>query len=218
MSFGRSVLFLGRFLSVLNCLLPFCKVLVILCHNSLCFAVSFHKCLYIRITVIGQNIGEFIQFFIKLGFDLLYLFFQSFSFLTLENTRCFRKLLSQIRECDLLYADRIMKLCEAITEAYVTSGAGIPPETLLTKILQGTIGCAPAYDRYFKKALSITGAASQSCSARSLTALGKLYIDRKDEFEALRRHCSDRVEYPAAKVIDMCFFEYGFQNDGGAEE
>ena len=116
------------------------------------------------------------------------------------------------------YADRIMKLCEAITEAYVTSGAGIPTETLLTKILLGTIGCAPAYDRYFKKALSITGAASQSCSARSLMALGKLYIDRKDEFEALRRHCSDRVEYPAAKVIDMCFFEYGFQNDGGAEE
>lgn len=88
LSFGRSVLFLGRFLSVLNCLLPFCKVLVILCHNSLCFAVSFHKCLYIRITVIGQNIGEFIQFFIKFGFGLLYLFFQSLSFLTLENTRC----------------------------------------------------------------------------------------------------------------------------------
>lgn len=49
-------------------------------------------------------------------------------------------------------------------------------------------------------------------------ALGKLYIDRKGEFDALRRHCSDRVEYPAAKVIDMCFFEYGFQNDGGTEE
>ena len=35
LSFGRSVLFLGRFLSVLDCLLPLCKVLVILCHNSL---------------------------------------------------------------------------------------------------------------------------------------------------------------------------------------
>ena len=104
MSFGRSVLFFGRFLSVLNCLLPFCKVLVILCHNSLCFTVSFHKCLYIRITVISQNIGEFIQFFIKLGFGLLYLFFQSLSFLAFEDTRCFSKLLSQIRECDLLYS------------------------------------------------------------------------------------------------------------------
>ena len=70
---------------------------------SLCFAVSFHKCLYIRITVISQNIGEFIQLFIKFGFSLLYLFFQSLSFLALENTRGFRKLLSQIRECDFLY-------------------------------------------------------------------------------------------------------------------
>lgn len=116
------------------------------------------------------------------------------------------------------YANRIMQLCEAITEAYVDSGAGIPTETLLTKILLGTIGCVPAYDRYFKKALSLTGAASQSCNARSLMALGKLYIDRKDEFEALRRHCSDRTEYPAAKVIDMCFFEYGFRMDGGNAE
>lgn len=123
-----------------------------------------------------------------------------------------------IHDIVALYADRIIKLCEAITEAYVNSGAGIPTETLLTKILLGTIGCAPAYDRYFKKALSITGAAPQSCNVRSLMALGKLYIDRKSEFEALRRHCSDRVEYPAAKVIDMCFFEYGFQNDGGTEE
>lgn len=116
------------------------------------------------------------------------------------------------------YANRIMQLCEAITEAYVASGAGIPTETLLTKILLGTIGCVPAYDRYFKKALSLTGAAQQSCNARSLMALGKLYIDHRDEFEALRKHCSERVEYPAAKVIDMCFFEYGLRNDGGGEE
>ena len=94
LSFGRSVLFFSGFLSVLNCLLPFCEVLVILCHNSLCFAVSSHKCLYIRITVVRQNIGEFTQFFIKLGFGLLYLFFQSLAFLAFEDTRCFSNLLS----------------------------------------------------------------------------------------------------------------------------
>ena len=43
------------------------------------------------------------------------------------------------------YADRIMKLSESITEAYVASGAGIPTDTLLTKILLGTVGCVPAY-------------------------------------------------------------------------
>lgn len=116
------------------------------------------------------------------------------------------------------YANRIMKLSEGITEAYVASGGGIPTETLLTKILLGTIGCVPAYDRYFKKALSLTGAAPQSYSVKSLVELGKLYIARQEEFEMLRKHCCDRVEYPAAKVIDMCFFEYGFQMDAGQED
>ena len=116
------------------------------------------------------------------------------------------------------YADRIMKLSESITEAYVVSGAGIPTETLLTKILLGTVGCVPAYDRYFKKALADTGAAPQVFSAKSIRTLGNLYLDHEDEFEKLRKHCGSRIEYPAAKILDMCFFEYGFQRDASSQE
>ena len=116
------------------------------------------------------------------------------------------------------YADRIMKLSESITEAYVASGAGIPTETLLTKILLGTVGCVPAYDRYFKKALADTCAASQVFSAKSIRTLGNLYLDHEDEFEKLRKHCGRRIEYPAAKILDMCFFEYGFQRDASSQE
>lgn len=116
------------------------------------------------------------------------------------------------------YADRIMKLSESITEAYVASGAGIPTDTLLTKILLGTVGCVPAYDRYFKKALADTCAASQVFSAKSIRTLGNLYLDHEDEFEKLRKHCGSRIEYPAAKILDMCFFEYGFQRDASSQE
>lgn len=116
------------------------------------------------------------------------------------------------------YADRIMKLSESITEAYVASGAGIPTDTLLTKILLGTVGCVPAYDRYFKKALADTCAASQVFSAKSIRTLGNLYLDHEDEFEKLRKHCGSRIEYPAAKIMDMCFFEYGFQRDASSQE
>lgn len=116
------------------------------------------------------------------------------------------------------YADRIMKLSESITESYVASGAGIPTETLLTKILLGTVGCVPAYDRYFKKALADTGAAPQAFSAKSIRTLGNLYLDHEDEFEKLRKHCGSRIEYPAAKILDMCFFEYGFQRDASSQE
>ena len=109
------------------------------------------------------------------------------------------------------YAKEIMRLCEAITTAYADANAGIPTETLLTKILLGTIGCVPAYDRYFKKAVSATGAATQNLTAKSIMMLGKLYVDNKPDFEALRQHCSGRVNYPAAKILDMCFFEYGIR-------
>ena len=116
------------------------------------------------------------------------------------------------------YAGRIMKLSESITEVYVASGAGIPTETLLTKILLGTVGCVPAYDRYFKKALADTCAAPQVFSAKSIRTLGNLYLDHEDEFEKLRKHCGSRIEYPAAKILDMCFFEYGFQRDASSQE
>ena len=112
---------------------------------------------------------------------------------------------------DSFYAAEIMRLGEAIAAAYADAEAGIPTDTLLTKILLGTIGCVPAYDRYFKKAVSATGAATQTFSAKSITMLGKLYVDNKPAFEALRQHCSSRVDYPAAKIIDMCFFEYGMK-------
>lgn len=116
------------------------------------------------------------------------------------------------------YATKIVRLRKALAQVYVGCNAGMPTETLLTKILLGTIGCAPAYDRYFKKALSVTGVASQRLNAKSLMALGRLYIENIDGFEALRRHCGERVEYPAAKIIDMCFFEYGLWLESRSKE
>ena len=112
---------------------------------------------------------------------------------------------------DEFYAKEIIRLCEAIKTAYAGLNAGIPTDTLLTKILLGTIGCVPAYDRYFKKAVSTTGAAKQNLTAKSIMMLGKLYVDNNREFEELRQHCSGRVIYPAAKILDMCFFEYGIR-------
>ena len=69
-----------------------------------------------------------------------------------------------------------------------------------------------------KKALAATCAASQVFSAKSIRTLGNLYLDHEDEFEKLRKHCGSRIEYPAAKILDMCFFEYGFQRDASSQE
>ena len=114
------------------------------------------------------------------------------------------------------YAEKIVQLCSEIKSAYSEICGGTPTETLLSKILLGTLGCVPAYDRYFKHALSATKAATQQCSAKSLTMLGNLYLKYEEQFESLRKYCSTNdMEYPIAKIIDMCFFEYGLQLEGG---
>lgn len=113
---------------------------------------------------------------------------------------------------DVRYARRIIELSEKVRAAYLDVNAGMPTGTLLTKILLGTLGCVPAYDRFFRHALSLKGIAAQSFTEASIMALGKFYMSHETAFETLRQYCSERVEYPAAKIIDMCFFEYGFQN------
>lgn len=110
------------------------------------------------------------------------------------------------------YAQRIMILSREITKVYATLTGKLPSDTLLTKILLGTIGCTPAYDRYFKEGLKRAGL-TQQFGVRSLMQVGKLYQDNSAKFEDLRRHCSSRIDYPPVKILDMCFFESGMEEE-----
>lgn len=123
--------------------------------------------------------------------------------------------ISADKMANVRYARRIIELSEKVRASYIETNAGVPTGTLLTKILLGTVGCVPAYDRFFRHGLSLTGIATQSFTEKSIIALGKFYMSHEAEYEALRQHCGERVEYPAAKIMDMCFFEYGFKNSEG---
>ena len=109
------------------------------------------------------------------------------------------------------YAKQIINLGNAISDNYTLVTGEVATDTLLTKILLGTLGCTPAYDRYFKKALTFTEVSTQAFTVRSLMALGHMYIQYQTEFARLQQYCSERIYYPAAKVIDMCLFEFGLQ-------
>lgn len=54
-----------------------------------CHAVGCHKDLHIGITVCFQCVGNFVQFISDFPFGLLYLRFQRFTLLTLEDALCF---------------------------------------------------------------------------------------------------------------------------------
>ena len=78
-------------------------------------------------------------------------------------------------------------------------------DTLLTKILMGTLGCTPAYDRYFMAGVATDGI-SQTFSRKG--------------FHSLLRHCQARSEgfidaqkqipgYPVMRLVDMYYFAVG---------
>ena len=94
--------------------------------------------------------------------------------------------ISADKMADVRYARRIVELSEKVCATYIDVNAGMPTGTLLTKILLGSLGCVPAYDRFFKQALALTGIAAQSFTEASIMALGKLYMAHETAFEPLR--------------------------------
>lgn len=122
--------------------------------------------------------------------------------------------------------DEIMELSEEIVAAYRQKtkredldGGQTASETLVTKILLGTIGCAPAYDRYFKQALRASGVAAGNFSKRSILQLAEFYRAHLGDFENCRAAISaNGLEYPPMKVLDMCFWQVGFDADNGDQE
>lgn len=88
-------------------------------------------------------------------------------------------------------------------------------ETLITKILLGTMGCVPAYDRFFKDGVrKYKKIATSSFNSNSIKSLALFYDNKKnyEKFEKLREEISNysKIEYPQMKIIDSCFWQIGY--------
>ena len=87
-------------------------------------------------------------------------------------------------------------------------------DTLITKVLMGTMGCIPAYDRYFIEGIKKYKVASGNFNIKSILQLVHYYNDNYDIFEETRSQMNiSGMEYPQMKVIDMCFWQVGFDLD-----
>ena len=68
---------------------------------------------------------------------------------------------------------------------------------LITKILMGTLGCVPAYDRYFVDGVR---------DLKSLLGLVDFYEDNHEELENTRKALKmNNITYPQMKMLDMAF-------------
>ena len=85
---------------------------------------------------------------------------------------------------------------------------------LITKILMGTLGCVPAYDRFFVDGIKKHKVTTQEYSLESVRKLAKFYEAHNDRLEEARRgmRVGDLI-YPQMKLLDMGLWQVGFERD-----
>ncbi|MFA7076203.1 MAG: hypothetical protein WC152_05990 [Candidatus Izemoplasmatales bacterium] len=90
-----------------------------------------------------------------------------------------------------------------------------PSDVLVSKILLGTLGCLPAFDRYFISGLKTEELSYQSITKKSILALKDHYVKYKNEYDSLKRIIASNsmIEYPIMKLIDMHFWQTGYEKE-----
>lgn len=112
--------------------------------------------------------------------------------------------------------ERNKAYAEELAKYYKTEGlvdhAISPTDTLLTKIILGTTGSLPAYDDFFCTAIKKEKVANRTFNEDSVKRLNVFIEDHKEEIEFIKKELkrSENIEYSSAKIIDMYFWQKGF--------
>lgn len=86
--------------------------------------------------------------------------------------------------------------------------------TLITKILMGTFGCVPAYDRYFIDGVKNQDVTTGTYGIKSLLKLVDFYEINSARLEKARKGLKVYdLPYPQMKLLDMGFWQIGFEKD-----
>lgn len=90
-----------------------------------------------------------------------------------------------------------------------------PTDTLLSKIMLGTLACVPAYDRYFIDGLKEMKMENTGFNEASLNELFKFIDKNKDEIDNAQKLIKSKTgnHYPIMKIIDMYFWQIGYDNE-----
>lgn len=113
--------------------------------------------------------------------------------------------------------DLLMALKEALWQHYKNALSDYakgdkysPSDTLITKILLGTLACAPAYDQYFVKALSEFSLTPKQFSKPSIKAIAEFCQANTSVLTQWRNACKEQY-FPDMKLLDLAFWLYGEQ-------
>ena len=85
---------------------------------------------------------------------------------------------------------------------------------LITKILLGTLGCVPAYDRFFQDGVATCKVTTREYSLKSVLRLVDFYEEHNVRLEEARRGMRvGDLTYPQMKLLDMGFWQIGFEEN-----
>lgn len=121
-----------------------------------------------------------------------------------KNLKCTRA-----REIQMSDIDTLLNLISQLRTYY--SGFDIrPTDTLISKIILGTLGCLPAFDRFF-----CDGVKSDSLEFRSLSkrSIENLFSFKEEKYAYLRQIQNRHPDnyYPYMKLIDMYFWQMRYE-------
>ena len=90
-----------------------------------------------------------------------------------------------------------------------------PTDTLVSKIMLGTLGCVPAYDRYFMEGLKEMKMQHTGFNESSLKELFNFIDNNKNEIRQAQNIILSKTErhYPLMKILDMFFWQIGYDKD-----
>jgi hypothetical protein len=110
----------------------------------------------------------------------------------------------------------ILELIHAIREAYrpfASSTASEASDTLVTKIILGTLGTLPACDRYFIEGFKGAGLKYSYLNERFIKRVLQFcrenLHDLRGEQTRIERTCG--ISYPLMKLLDMYFWQIGYE-------
>lgn len=115
----------------------------------------------------------------------------------------------------------LLSLCKALRNHYYSFDYLVkdvptkrkPTDTLISKIIIGTLGCSPAFDRYFNSGAREKGFKFYKISEKSFQQLYDFRV--KYELELLDLQIKlkdiDQIHYPLFKIVDNYFWHEGFQ-------
>ncbi len=112
------------------------------------------------------------------------------------------------------------ELVKHYSSIYFTKGADkpksiSPTDTLLSKVLLGTLGCVPAYDRYFIDGLKEMKMEHTGFNEASLNALFNFIDKNKKEIDQAQKLITTKTQrhYTVMKILDMYFWQIGYDKE-----